>query len=223
MTVDKTYPKTHFTEILADGIGGTLYSYARMGASNFTIRLQIDEAIKQRADLVLIGFTSSDRIDVPLNGKTFCWGAGIENIEYSPDHILPDFYNQELATCRSNPISNYSHEPALAVAIKHYVSTLYDEFLKKKADWYIVESGLYALKQAGIPFLFTRGGLMGTSDSDNQYLSDWINYETVDSGNPWNFVCDDLSVPASGMYHTSFAAQKDIADIWTKQIDVRIL
>lgn len=41
-------------------------SLAKSGSTNFCIRLQIDEAIKQSADYIVIGATSSDRIDIPL-------------------------------------------------------------------------------------------------------------------------------------------------------------
>ena len=47
MTIDKNFPGTHLSEHVAVHFGAKLESYARMGSSNFVIRLQIEEAIKQ--------------------------------------------------------------------------------------------------------------------------------------------------------------------------------
>jgi len=57
MTIDNTAPGTHLSEIVAKHFSAELESYAKMGSSNFTVRLQIEEAITQRPDLILIGFT----------------------------------------------------------------------------------------------------------------------------------------------------------------------
>ena len=40
---------------------------ARPGATNFVINLQVDMAIKQKPDLIVIGATSSDRIQIVMD------------------------------------------------------------------------------------------------------------------------------------------------------------
>ena len=56
-----------FSELYARRRNFTHVSLARPGATNFCIRLQIDHAIANQADYVVIGLTSSDRFDISLD------------------------------------------------------------------------------------------------------------------------------------------------------------
>ena len=94
---DNGYGK-HFTEILAQKLNCELVTFARGACSNQAIRLQIDEVIKEKPDCVIIGLTSSDRIEIPIkNTKTteyykkitnkfisesFNYDDGLYNIDY---------------------------------------------------------------------------------------------------------------------------------------------
>ena len=57
-------------------------SLARVGATNYVIRLQIDRAIKDRADYVVVGATSSDRMDVIITDDDFGIPLTLDNIAY---------------------------------------------------------------------------------------------------------------------------------------------
>ena len=57
----------HFTDILKERLGCEIITYAKGGVSNQCIRLQIDEIIKHNPHHIIIGTTSPDRIEIPLN------------------------------------------------------------------------------------------------------------------------------------------------------------
>lgn len=212
MTVDKKAIGTHFSEIVAASLNAELQCYAKLGASNFVIRLQIDEAIKQNPDLILIGFTSVDRIEVPLN--QYHLNKGIKNIKYSDIHIIPEFYDIATNTV-SAPISNFTINPVhedenlgakKITAIKYYSTELYDSELKRQLDFFLAQSALDRLEKLNIPFVFTRGGLTGLS------YEPWSKFEVDQTlGNPWLYVGH-----GSNIYHTTIEKQKELADEWLK-------
>ena len=107
-TSDLGYPGLSFGEKLAKKVDFDLISLARGGCSNFTIALQIYKAIELRADYVVVGTDTHDRIEMPIvddnseNIRTyikriFSWktwhsrqpgqyrpARGLSNIQYSP-------------------------------------------------------------------------------------------------------------------------------------------
>ena len=218
MAVDKKAQGTHFTEIIANQLRGDLKSYAKMGASNFVIRLQVEEALRQNPSLILIGFTSSDRIEI--SNSKFELGKGIRNIQYSSAHKLPEFFNN-LAGTVSAPITNFLLNPVhldekidseKLNALKYWTTNLYDSQIKTQSDFYIVQSALYLLEKSKIPFIFTRGGLTGFS------YDEWTNFE-IDCaiGNPWLFV-NHSDPMGSDIYHTTFHKQKELASVWLNKL-----
>lgn len=58
---------THFSELLSNHYNCELIPLSRGGCSNGAICVQIDQAIELKADFIIIGATSSDRIEIPLN------------------------------------------------------------------------------------------------------------------------------------------------------------
>jgi hypothetical protein len=68
MSSDTRWPdQPSFLDQYADYRGWQHVSLARPGATNLCIHLQIERAIQDHADYVIIGATSSDRIDVAGN------------------------------------------------------------------------------------------------------------------------------------------------------------
>lgn len=208
MTVDQANPGTHFSEILAAHFNADIECYAKMGSSNFTVRLQIEEAIKQQPDLILIGFTSPDRIE--LMDKPYQHNRGIKNIsytKYNPNgtHILPSFYNEETVTTDSNSIGNFPQTPEL----KNWLTGMYDIELKMHQDYFFATGSLDRLQKHNIPFVFTEGGLAGMN------WTEWDAHNT--KSNPWDFV-NHTSSPGSGVYHTTFDVQKELAGHWINHL-----
>ena len=60
----------HFTQILAKELGLDYDTFARGGSSNFLIYLQVKEAIKLNPDLIMVGFTDSNRVEI-LNAEYY--------------------------------------------------------------------------------------------------------------------------------------------------------
>ena len=212
MTIDNTAPGTHLSEIVAKHFSAELESYAKMGSSNFAVRLQIEEAITQRPDLILIGFTSADRIDIPINNNQYCIPNGIRNIEYASNHILPKFYNANAITTLSNPIHLFEQNKELESPIKSFIINIYDIELKRHQDFFIASGILDKLIKYKIPFIFTKGGLTGPD------WGEWINYEVNNvNGNPWLYV----GIPG-GIYHTTFAKQQELSQEWIRMSELCI-
>lgn len=66
MTPSIKHKGTHFSELLAEHYNAELLALSRGGCSNNAICVQIEQAISLNADFIIIGCTSSDRIEIPI-------------------------------------------------------------------------------------------------------------------------------------------------------------
>ena len=105
---DPNFTSASMGEIVARQNQWELTSLARNGCSNFAIALQIDKAIELAVDIVVIGTTTPDRMELPIIQKSnaiiwrrlkklFTWegwkyaqpmvydrSRGLSNIQYHP-------------------------------------------------------------------------------------------------------------------------------------------
>ena len=205
--VSKISPGTHYSEILADRLGWQLLNYARRGCSNGGIRLQIQEAIKQRADFVIIVPTGWDRIEIPVRDNFYRtstniikkWGnllqdflldksksaydpvVGIDNINYNPnktDHMIFETI--------FSLAENYTHEYRTdqltnekAEAVKQYINHIYDSGWKQQIDKWIISDGVYQLHSRSIPFSIERGMLWENRDDIIKSIPSSIPKESI--------------------------------------------
>lgn len=149
---------TSFLELYAHRRGFKHVSLARPGATNFTIRLQIDRAINEKADYVVIGVTSSDRVDL-LSGDSQPLYT-LDDVDYTKYPVKSKLV---VGNCVSNIVSDtinnindarYSTVTnAQMSALKTYVTYLHDMFLQSQKDYYIISDGLQRLQRAGIDYL----------------------------------------------------------------------
>lgn len=166
----------HFTEILAKKIGYDYFTLARGAASNTAIRLQIDEMIKQNVDLVIIGTTTPNRLEIPHLGKKFDSELGVYNLdyrtEYYPDKstLNPRFKHNIL----TDTLTNIFHDPRPFFkkivndnckgsvplispdqldALGKHIDYLYDYGYKAMQDAWVIHSGIKALEENNIPFV----------------------------------------------------------------------
>ena len=145
-SVLEEFKGTHFSEIVADAMGAELYNFAVGGVSNFVIRLQIDEAIKIKPDLVIITPTYPDRIEIPTNSKIVKTEVSLYDV-YNP-HI----HNNDLSTpIRTNTIPDLAEKNYHS--IKEYMVYYYQPLAKLATDRWIIRDGLTQLKNSGIKFL----------------------------------------------------------------------
>jgi hypothetical protein len=222
----------HFTEILAKRIGYDYFTLARGACSNTAIRLQIDEMIQQKVDLVIIGATSPNRMEFPKLGKKYNLSDGVYNLDYHID-TYPDrscqndsfkhttvsetftniltsdvpFYkkiiNPDSISARPNITDNQ------AKALEYFIDYLYDVDYKKHMDSFILHSGYKALEDSNIPFvmvLFDREISVNGFSIENNYRI----IKNSDKLNPWTW---DQTL-ATRRWHTTDKAQEEGAEMW---------
>jgi hypothetical protein len=116
---------------------------ASPGATNFFIRLQIEEAVKIKPDYVVVAATSSDRFEIPLG-----------QFEYAR---LAKNYNELNNTVSSKMTDCYDLTKEKETAIKHYTSQLFDIGLLEAKSYFYLQSGLDLLEKNNIPYVFIPG------------------------------------------------------------------
>ena len=170
MTVDYPANKvTSFLELYCQHKEFKHASLARAGATNFMIRMQIERAIEDRADYVVVSNTSVDRIDIVLDIDN-------QNPWFTLDHVLHKGYNSasELMFSNGNPnmisdtLNNImwsTHENIVPEqkkqAIKHWVADLHNHSLQRQKDYFLISDGLRKLKEHSIPFVYLPKTSMG--------------------------------------------------------------
>lgn len=143
-------------------------SLARSGATNFLIRLQIEEAIQHDADFVIIGATSSDRIDIPVAESVPC-PVKLQDVDYQGYASVSEINVQGQARVISDSLNNWTqglfmhsnHKRGVSAdkveAIKHYVANLHNFNLEQTRDYFIIADGVRRLQQLDKPFVFMAG------------------------------------------------------------------
>jgi hypothetical protein len=222
----------HFTELLAKKIDYDYFTLARGACSNTAIRLQIDEMIKQKVDLVIIGATSPNRMEFPKLGEKYNIFDGVYNLDYSID-TYPDrscenkkFKNKIVSETFTNILTSdipfykkiinpdsISARPNVtneqAKALEYYIDYLYDADHKKHMDSFILHSGYKALGDSNIPFVMI---LFDGQMSVNGFSIE-NNYRIIKNGerlNPWTW--DKTN--AKRRWHTTDKAQEEGAEMW---------
>lgn len=165
------YPAGKITSFLAkyaDYKNFEHISLARAGATVLLIRLQIEYAIACQADYVIVGCTSSDRIDVPV-----CLDKDAIN-HLTLNNVLLKGYKSQVETSVSqdkvmvvsDTIFNILHSRHESIvtedqksAIKSYVAYLHDPGLQRQENFYVLSDGFRKLQQVGIPFVYIPHGM----------------------------------------------------------------
>lgn len=155
VSADEYGADSHFTQILAKRLDWDYITFARGGCSNSVIRLQIDEAIKIKPDLVIIGTTTPDRVEFPFfpitrTNENFWDGVyqknkGLSNISWTGCDLSYNLhlFNNRTPTLEAQTISNIINHPdyylegfyrdTKGIYTKSYISNL----VKIWTDYYI--------------------------------------------------------------------------------------
>jgi hypothetical protein len=171
---------TSYAELTAKKLGWNLVHLARQGCSNGGIRIQIQEAINNRADFVIVGPTSHDRMEIPATAAPYDWktdhsrswgndlqehllnqefkngydpAAGIDNVNYGNNSyrmICETIFS--LAENYTHPYRSGLIDRDTQTALKYFVNHLYDSNWKKQLDEWMTTQGLFELYHLGIPF-----------------------------------------------------------------------
>lgn len=182
----KDLPGTAYGEVLAKKLEWDVEILARQGCSNGGIRVQIDEAIRQQADFVIVAPTFHDRIEIPAGAAPYVpsenenkgWAsdlqrhlqtdhgigynrdAGINNINYgtNPYRMICETIFS-LAENYEHPYRSGKIDKNTQGAVKQYVNFMYDSEWKRQQDEWIVRDGIMQLHYSNIPFLLVANNL----------------------------------------------------------------
>ena len=240
MTPVTTHPKTHFSEIIADKLGYELVAYSRGGMSNGGIAIQIDTAIKNKADFILLGTSVHDRIEFSsgtTNRKYFDFT--VEDIQYNHQNSISSHYpwvNKdpqlistnlvEILDSNDNSYANFDlcSEPVKKKkAINYWFKYLYHEGWKAQTDRWILYAILHKLHLSKIPYLFCFDYISVAktcpwlTDSVNNVVHNFHSILLTEP-DPWTPTFHETN------YHTTVKKQQQFADYALNHIDnTRIL
>ena len=187
--------KLHFVDLYIQDKNFNYINLAYGGASNFLIRLQIEQAIQFKPDYVIISATSADRFEIPL--QKFEFNKLIRNYDnnQSERHITGSDNNILASSSNKKnliiwPTMEESHTLSLdkATAIKYYLNFLNDQSLNEIKHYYIIQSGLMMLETLNIPYIFLPGPL--------KHL-DWSRFSCwpTDKPQPWDYNISNIRFP----------------------------
>lgn len=239
-----TYPDNgygkHFTEILGDRLKCDVVTFAKGGVSNQTIRLQIEEIIKENPDHVIIGATTPDRLEIPIpdlkvknyhdkwEEKNYHPFNSIYNIKYndtlnnqSQNH--PGFRLYEptmISETISNIITNKKDYSLITKrkkeALIQYFDYLYDHEWKMQQDSWILCDGLYKLEKRGITFDIIIFNL------HLHYFEDFKDsiIGPEDDLNPWKHYSHETHSPYP--FHLLEEDEILLADLWYERLNKKL-
>lgn len=170
MSPDPRAPGRHFSEILSKKYNITNLAFP--GVSNIDICLQIEQAIEDGSNLVIVGTTDSDRIDMRINDP--------EGIDYRTEKgreegrdLLWDFYDRpgapkiKLENFRDGNNKTFASDTIVSflrgyhnlskdqlTAIKYYLMHIYDADLKFKTDMWSINYWLAKVNHIHLPKTF---------------------------------------------------------------------
>ena len=153
----QTYPKKHFTELLADHYNVELATFARSGASNTLISYQVDQLIKDKVDYIIWGSTTADGIEVKTKHQQGHPPTVFDFDYYDKDDLSAlDERFSSTPSILSNSIEGFSNHESSKMAnivTKYFVKT-YDWRTKADTDSWVIHSTWQRLIKSGIPFCY---------------------------------------------------------------------
>lgn len=146
------------------------------GASNFLIRLQIERAMQQQADFIIVNFTSSVREEGRYR-DTVCSGELLDRFyRYHLDHGRSDLMAYSPWHVDTNPVLTADQKQL----IRHYSAEFTDIDLNVAKNYFLITGTLDRLIKSGTAFLFSPGGFEHTS-----YLHDRVSGYDFDEYQAW--------------------------------------
>jgi hypothetical protein len=212
--LDNGYDK-HFTELLVKKLNWNIVTFARVGCSNQTIRLQIDEIIKEKPDLVIIGTTMPDRLEFPINDiDLYDIENGIYNIDYRDcpnvscnnikfNEIKPKLISMTLNDIFTGYKLRFTKDEI--EMLKFWYQRFFDNKWKQQQDSWIIANGLRKLLDNNIPFFCINSFLLY---NEFEIFGDRIVYDS--ELNPWSYWDNENKY----WFHTTLESQVILANKW---------
>jgi len=214
-------PGTGYGHQTAQRLGWDVEILARPGCSNGGIRIQIDEALRQHPDFVIVAPTFSDRMEIPARPLGYSKHHGLNNINYgnNPYRMICEPIGTLIDNVdhpsRYNKLDNYTES-----ALQQYINHIYDHKWKQQQDEWIIRDGIMQLFYSKIPFLVIAGPLWPVRNIRNR-MPRVINNDSL------TLVYEETPTyaihewPFDGLdpgYHGSPASQEYLAEIYYKKI-----
>lgn len=208
-------PGTHFSEIFAKQSNFDLTVYARSAISNGGIILQLQEAIRQKPDLIIFNATNHDRIEFPKNDDDLDHTITLNDLSYAnytrnlsanTNNFNGSVISENLTSLLSDSYMNKDNlTPEKLKAIKLWFKELYISAWKHQLDCMAMYAIMHKLHRSSIPYMFVHDYL-GMTDVD------WM--EEKNNIHPIIHEFRLLHKPTDPDpgYHTSFKVQEDIAE-----------
>ena len=214
-------PGTGYGHQTARRLGWDVEILARPGCSNGGIRIQIDEALRQRPDFVIVAPTFTDRMEIPVKPFNYSKHHGLDNINYgnNPYRMICEpigtlIENTDHPT-RYNKLDDYTES-----ALQQYINHIYDHKWKQQQDEWIIRDGIMQLFYFKIPFLVIAGPLWHVGNIRNRIPKVVNNNSlTLDYKETPTYAIHEW--PFEGVdpgYHGSPAGQEYLAEIYYKKI-----
>jgi hypothetical protein len=219
---------THFSELIAKELNYELIAYSRGGMSNGGICIQIDTAINlnPKPDLILVGTTSYNRIEWPINQDPI-EKFTVQDLVYN-DHksFLSSSYTwlnktpKLVSTILSDIWERYKKSAYYEIdpliehrvrALYRYFELLYHPSWKREQDKLMLYAILHKLHVSKIPYVICFEGIKNYAKE-----FEWLNY-----GNSLNYfytqfneilACSNVTAETDPGYHTTPECQQKIAD-----------
>lgn len=168
------------------GVQWKIINQSMVCASNLHIRLQVQTAIDNKADFVIMLSTSSTRGEGRLSDRY------VDN-----RNMIKRFVNIGTSRSGQEEFGCYSYNSLddtcvfdfeQIEAIKSFRDKIFDLELSIYNSQFIIESSLHALKNNSIPFVFDQGGFENPkfSGSKKQYFKDFDDHRSA--FNLWSYV-----------------------------------
>lgn len=236
---------THFCEVLASNLGWDLVSFAKGACSNQVIRLQIDEAMKESPDLIIIGVTGNDRMEIPVthrkekgywnlvhsNESAFRPQNGLKDILYSTrsdtsqNNLLFQDADPRLVSETLNNLFWYRDDyvdilpEGIIDILEQWFCSVYDMNWKKLQDTWILSSGFSKLEQNNMPYFVASCGTGLLLNEDiKMYEKKFIYDAELD---PRSYCTPDIVTPAP--YHITVKDSLILAEKWTNFLEHQTL
>ena len=189
---------TSFLDLYCEERGFEHVNLARSGATNFLIRLQVEEALKQNADYIVFSATTNDRIDIPIPAreKDIRFPVTVRDVEFNGYRSTSELlFGDNDAKIISDSINNWTEDdrghgnkarkmiPESSItAMKHYVANLHNPAIEQQRDYFILSDAIRRLQSLKKEFLFLRGPMFCNWDWVGNNL--WNHYGTMPQ--PWD-------------------------------------
>jgi hypothetical protein len=185
-TPDPSFPGQCWVEIVESRLPNhiRLKNLAFPAASNFCVRLQIDQAIEQQADALIINFTSSVRTEI------------LANDQKNHTDLLERFVHQELISLSRIQAGSISALDKLSQhELINYQIKFFDLDTAIQKNFYLIKGALLELKlQNRTNFCYSLGGFEHpeySSNASNTYhekLKEFMPWQSKQ--NLWDYFSD---------------------------------